>query len=89
MYQDIIAAQAPKLNMFSGFWQLVLDQNITAIGTIESAMWLLSLQDYILLMFSHDHQACGGWEEEGGPVLALRGGKEACDGQQDQCQVHE
>ena len=35
MYQDIIAAQAPKLNMFSGFWQLVLDQNVTAIGMIH------------------------------------------------------
>ena len=28
----MIAAQAPKLNMFSSFWQLVLDQNVVVIG---------------------------------------------------------
>ena len=32
MRQDIIAAQAPKKNMFSGFWQLVLDQKVRVIG---------------------------------------------------------
>ena len=30
----MIAAQAPKLNMFSSFWQLVLDQNVVVIGEV-------------------------------------------------------
>ena len=33
--QDFIAAQAPKKNMFSGFWQLVLENDVSVIGTVQ------------------------------------------------------
>ena len=32
--QKILAVQAPKKNMVSGFWQLVLDNNVTVIVMI-------------------------------------------------------
>ena len=32
--QKIIAIQAPRENMFDGFWQLVVEQNVGLIGKL-------------------------------------------------------
>ena len=34
--QNIIAIQAPKENMFHGFWQLVVEQNVGLIGQLRN-----------------------------------------------------
>ena len=36
--QKILAAQAPKKNMVSGFWQMVLDNNVTVIVMITKLL---------------------------------------------------
>ena len=36
MEQKILAAQAPKPNMYSGFWQLVVDQDVSLIVMITN-----------------------------------------------------
>ena len=60
--QNIIAVQAPKPNMFTGFWQLVIDQNVTVIVMITK------------LTEKNKVKADKYWPDEDNPVLNLENG---------------
>ena len=62
MEQKFLAVQAPKPDMFSGFWQLVVDQNVSLIVMITK------------LVESQKRKAHQYWPEEVGQEIKLEHG---------------
>jgi protein tyrosine phosphatase len=60
--QKILAVQAPKPDMFSGFWQLVVDQNVSLIIMITK------------LVENQKRKAHQYWPEEVGQEMKLEHG---------------